>query len=158
MKVNTTLYPQYLASEFIVAFISSIFTLSITYYFDGSSGVIKILDSANGKYSFTNLIALGILFIISIILFVIYRLFNPRNKPIYKRVGNSLYDLNLSLLRVGGGFLVAFPFLYIFTDGFNSALIKFFFFGFCALAEAAGFSLVRDSIEPRLDRPIQYRK
>lgn len=158
MKFNTKLYPQYLASEFIIAFISSIFILFFTYFFEGTNGITKVLDSANGKYSFSSLTAIGVLFFFSTILFTINRLFNPKNKLIYKKVANSLYDLTLSLLRVGGGFLVALPFLIIFIDGFQLILIKFFCFGFTSLAEVAGFSLFRDSIEQRLERPIQYRK
>lgn len=158
MKLNIKLYFQYLYSEMLLAVLSSAMIIFLTYWLDGDNGVIKIFDSANEMFEFSWMLALGTLFLISLILLVITHLFNLKHKFVIRKTAHGLYDFGLSLLRIGGGYLVVFPLLYLFVEGYITKLLGFFLVGFIALAESAFFSWFRDSTEACPQRPIQERK
>lgn len=158
MKFNIKLYFQYLYSEILLAALSSSVIIFLTYWLDGANGVTKIFDSANGMFEFSWMLALGILFLISLLLLIIIHLFNLKHKFVIRKTAHGLYDFGLSLLRIGGGYLIVFPLLYLFVDGYIPKLWSFFLIGFIALAESAFFSWFRDSTEAHPQRPIQERK
>ena len=155
LKPNLNKYPLYILTELILSVLTSLILMFLTYISEGTSGIINLLDSVDDQYKPTNLINIGILLIIGIILYLINYFFNHNAKFMFSKLSSGLLDIGINLLRLGGGILISYPILHFSLAGYTNQLISFWLIGFCAIAEAAFFSLTKDAIEQKRNRPFR---
>jgi len=157
MKLDLKKYPLYFIIETILSMLSSLVILLLSYFIDGEKGIIRLFDGIGDQFKQTNLINIGILLVIGIFLWFFNYFFNHNAKFILNKISNGLFDIGINILRLGGGVLISYPFLHICVAGYTNQLISFWLIGFCSIAEAAFFSLTKDTIDQRSNRQISHR-
>lgn len=152
MKLND--FFNFFILELILNVIISTTLIFLTYFINGSTGVEALVDGLSSLTNFANLTTFIVLFIISLCLFFFKYYFNFKHKSHLAFLANQLFDYCLGLLRISGGFLIAFTILYLVFEGTSILLSKFIFWGILAIIEVSIFSCLRHTHENPIHRPI----
>lgn len=140
--------------ELCIVLIINIILMVLTYFLKGVSGVEKLIASLNDQYDGVGLGTTGFSLVIGALLWISYRFFNFKHKNTLKAISEGLVDTLITLLRLAGGLLLAFTFLYLCVDGPAKVLIAFTYYGVLAIAESSCLVWLKHKMYSRPERPL----